>query len=230
MKKDHISEMIADCESKILELTGIVDKLRWFRREFPHAAAAVIVKRRRRRKAKPARRKAKPAQAGRKPDKKRTLVVHKTRAVGPSTGAGTLGDRILEILGKKSPLAPGIIVDQLDSDKRSVRNALELLEEAGKVNATGVKRSRLIHLGAADAPMPARAEKVRDEKPSELGQVEARDRAVLLRIRGAGNAGRTFRELMIALPDESEAALEASLTRLRVKKAIRQDGDRWVAA
>jgi hypothetical protein len=39
---EHVAGMIADCEGKIATLTDIVEKLRWFQREFPHTAAAVV--------------------------------------------------------------------------------------------------------------------------------------------------------------------------------------------
>jgi hypothetical protein len=38
----HLEATIADCESKIRQLTGLVENLRWFQREFPHSAAAIV--------------------------------------------------------------------------------------------------------------------------------------------------------------------------------------------
>jgi hypothetical protein len=37
-----VSAMIADCEGRIAALTDMLEKLRWFQREFPHTAAAIV--------------------------------------------------------------------------------------------------------------------------------------------------------------------------------------------
>jgi hypothetical protein len=37
----HVQQTIDDSEQKIAALTDVVEKLRWFQREFPYSAAAV---------------------------------------------------------------------------------------------------------------------------------------------------------------------------------------------
>jgi hypothetical protein len=48
--KNYLDETIAVLEGRVQELTSVLEKLRWFRREFPHAAAAVTPATRRHRK------------------------------------------------------------------------------------------------------------------------------------------------------------------------------------
>lgn len=59
---------------------------------------------------------------------------------------------------------------------------------------------------------------------SSLDVVEERDGAVLKLI-DAARGGRTLRELKISRTEDSEAAIAAALTRLRVKKRIQFDSD-----
>jgi len=170
---------------------------------------------------------AKPTKAGRKPDKNRTITGRKRQAPPPAA-VGDRSEAILELLRASSPLSPGVITAKLKANRVTIRGYLKKLEKAGRITMTGSTASRLVHLSQAKTPAPARAEKPRPT--SDLDPVDARDRAVLAKIREQGAKGLSTQELSILMPDEAIAALGNAVDRLRIKQRIRAVDGKWIAA
>jgi DNA-binding Lrp family transcriptional regulator len=139
-------------------------------------------------------------------------------------------------LRARSPQKPSELAAALKVSNFIVNARLKALTTQGIVKLTGATFSRLAHLdngkSPAVAPKPnGSMNPAAEPSSSPLGVVEERDRAVLQMIKDARGTGRTVRELAISRPEDSHGALEASVTRLRVKKLIAMDDNgRWTAA
>jgi hypothetical protein len=235
---EHIDRAIAEFEATIVKLTGLIENLRWFQREFPHTAAAVVPIEQPRRKYKQRAVAVKPkARRQHKTNERTNEQSQRQRAHRSLPDGDMLTAKILEQLHRRSPMSPADLTAAVKADKVVVRARVKKLEAAGQVTTSGVSASRLIHLAngkttTAAGPKPNGSMNPPAAEPSRssLAEVEERDRAVLLRIKGAGQAGRSIRELMITL-GENEGALVSSIDRLRIKKQIQDDGNgKWVSA
>lgn len=152
---------------------------------------------------------------------------------------------IQEALRNNNPLAPGALAATVKLTAFTLRRRVDELVKRGIVTRTGTgPRNQLVHLGKPgsyfakdtstkpNGSMPAvKAGPSAAPSTSPLSVVEERDRAVLQLIKDAHRIGRTVRELAISRSDDSHGAIEASITRLRVKKLIEMDDNgRWTAA
>lgn len=133
-----------------------------------------------------------------------------------------------DALRTRSPQKPSELAAGLKVSNFIVNARLKALEKRGTVKLTGATFSRQAHFVDGKAPKPNGS--MKPSPASAIDVVEARDRQVLGKIREAGSAGRSLRELGI-LTGESEASLSSALTRLRVKKQISADDNgKWITA
>lgn len=229
---EHVAGMIADCESKIHQLTDIVEKLRWFQREFPHTAAAIMPA------DKPRRKYTLKIKAAKKNDRqtdraKRGPTRQPAHRSLPDKVEAELSE-IQEALSKKTPLTPGELRAKTKLTPFTLRKRLDVLVARGAVTRTGTgPRNTFVHFGkekaSTSAPKPNGSMK-RTVPALSLDEVEGLDDTVLANLRAAGRTGRSLRELQISNPEDTESALMRSLTRLKVKQKAHVDEDgRWTA-
>jgi hypothetical protein len=130
-------------------------------------------------------------------------------------------------------MKPGALADALTIDLHKLRYQMKPFLANGALTVSGATLNRLVHVGKVktSAVEPKPNGSMKPSAPSStLAEVEERDRAVLLRIKGAGPGGRSVRELSIQL-EQPEATLVNALDRLRIKRQIRDDGNgKWVSA
>lgn len=152
------------------------------------------------------------------------------RPAGTSSPATADIDLVLAALRKESPLSPGELATRTNLLPLRCRRAIAALEHAGLVTVTGATANRKVTLsgtGRTVTPAPSG-----QTSPAAIGV--AIDAAVLKRV-AEGRA--TFDELLQVLPADAGAdaqakreALNRSLRRLSLKRAVVDVGAHWQAA
>lgn len=229
---EHIENAIADCESKIAQLTDLVEKLRWFQREFPHTAAAIEKKNDKPRKYKrrgkvdrprkavrgrpraskgdrPTDRTTERAKPGPRPKAPRSL---------PNVSQGSDHDRVLAaIQSHDGRCRPREIIEATKFPAWKVSTLLKVLEAKHLVTRKGFT-VQLAGNGAAAALKPDATPSAAPAMPSGNGHaaqapaspassviVEARDLSLKMLVK---KGPATFAQLLEAMPEETELDVE----------------------
>lgn len=147
----------------------------------------------------------------------------------------SLGDRILAVLRDKGSMRPSDLASVVDLTVPNLRYHVNRFIDRGLVEASGATMNRRFSITlkgtkastAATTKPPVNGNGAPPAAPtvSSVADVEARDRAILTRLR-QGRA--TFAELRAVVSDE--AALKNALRRLTLKKQILDVGDRFQLA